>query len=103
MLWLLLLCTLLLLLLLLLLVLLLLLLLLLPLRFIQYPGPRSGRGVHEVVEHLHLPGGKAHRPRPELRTLGLACNTPRRRLRGDSPTRRPGRVSTSLWQQGESC
>ena len=25
------------------------------------------------------PGGKAHRPRPELRTLGLASNTPRRR------------------------
>ena len=44
-----------------------------------YPGPRSGREVHEVVEHLHLPGGKALRPRPELRTLGLACNTPRRR------------------------
>ena len=58
---------------------LLLLLLLLPRRFIQYPGPRSGREVHEVVEHLHLPGGKAHRPRPELRTLGLASNTPRRR------------------------
>ena len=25
------------------------------------------------------PGGRAHRPRPELRTLGLASNTPRRR------------------------
>ena len=32
------------------------------------------------------PGGRAHRPRPELRTLGLASNTPRRRPLNSLPS-----------------
>ena len=44
------------------------------------------------------PGGRAHRPRPELRTLGLASNTPRRR-----PLKLLQKNAPWLPQKGPAC